>query len=180
MKRHLQAFVNSHICWIEKVGSNILKKKGQSIYNYINDLVELEIPLDQLGLLILARTYHHHITVFCKDFVWTTRSDNSTRDCTAYLVYKGGVNFIDSVPDYVVPSTSDLKFVGSTPTTPVKTPSKKRKSIPANSFITKRRKRIQSDTDTVTVFTSGYAARQTRNSSKERFRLSLDKGLKQH
>ena len=24
------------------------------------------------------------------------------RDCTAYLVYKGGVNFFDSVPDYVV------------------------------------------------------------------------------
>ena len=52
------------------------------------------------------------------------RSDNSMRDCTAYLVYKGGVNFIDSVPDYVVPSTEDsLKIVGSTP---VKTPCNKR------------------------------------------------------
>ena len=48
------------------------------------------------------------------------------RDCTAYLVYKGGVNFIDSVPDYVVPSKKDsLKIVGSTP---VKTPRNKRKT----------------------------------------------------
>ena len=91
----------------------------------MNDLVELAIPLDQLGLLILARTYHRHITVFCKDYVWTMRSDNSMRDCTAYLVYKGGFNFIYNVPDYMVPSTNDsLKIVGSTP---VKTPSKKGK-----------------------------------------------------
>ena len=65
--------------WIAQVGTNILKKKGIDIYDYVNDLVELAIPLDQLGLLILARTYHHHITVFCKDYVWTMRSDNSMR-----------------------------------------------------------------------------------------------------
>ena len=48
------------------------------------------------------------------------------RDCTAYLVYKGGVNFIDSEPYYVVPSTNDsLKIVGSTS---VKTPRNKRKT----------------------------------------------------
>ena len=104
---------------------NILKKKDQDIYNYVNDLVELSIPLDQLGLLILARIYNRHITVFCKDFVWTMRCDNSMRDCTVYLVYKGGVNFIDSVPDYLIHCTIDsIKVVGSTP---VKTPAIKGK-----------------------------------------------------
>ena len=65
--------------WIAKVGTNILKKKGIDIYDYVNDLVDLAIPLDQLGLLILVRTYHRQITVICKDYVWTTRSDNAMR-----------------------------------------------------------------------------------------------------
>ena len=164
--------------WIAKVGTNILKKKGINIYDYVNDLVDLAIPLDQLGLLILARTYHRHITVFCKDYVWTTRSDNAMRDCTAYLVYKGGVNFIDSVPDNVVPSKKDsLKIVGSTP---VKTPRNKRKTVSANRIITKRRKRTETDTDTDTVFRSGFAERQTRNSKREKCRVSLDKVLQQY
>ena len=176
MRRHLRTFVNGHMKWISKVGTNILHKKGIDIYDYVNDLVELSIPLDQLGLLILARTYHRHITVFCKDYVWTTRSDNAMRDCTAYLVYKGGVNFIDSVPDYVLPSTSDtLKIVGSTP---VKTRSNKRKTVSTNHIITKRRRRTE--TDSVSVFRSGFPERQTRNSKREKCRLSLDKVLKQY
>ena len=56
IKCHLQGFVNGHMKWIAQVGTNILKKKGIDIYDYVNDLVELAIPLDQLGLLILART----------------------------------------------------------------------------------------------------------------------------
>ena len=91
------------MAWIVKVGGPILKKKGENIYDYVNALVELDIPLDQLGLLILARTYHRHVAVFCKDYMWSTRSNNSPRDCTAYLVYKGGVEFIDSAPDYLFP-----------------------------------------------------------------------------
>ena len=64
MRHHLRVFVNSHMKWIAKVGMNILRKKGLDINDYVNDLVELVIPLDQLGLLILARTYHCHITVW--------------------------------------------------------------------------------------------------------------------
>ena len=98
------------------------------------------------------------------------------RDCTAYLVYKGGVNFIDSVPDYVLPSTRDtLKIVGSTP---VKTPSNKRKTVSTNRIITKRRRRTE--TDSVSVFRSRFPERQTRNSKREKCRLSLDKVLKQY
>ena len=176
IKCHLRGFVNSHMNWIVKVGANILCKKGIDIYDYVNDLVDLAIPLDQLGLLILARTYHRHITVFCKDYVWTTRSDNAMRDCTAYLVYKGGVNFIDSVPNYMAHSTTDsLKIVGNTP---VKTPSNKRKTVSANRITTKRRRRTESDS--LSVFTSGFAERQTRNSKREKCRVSLDKVLKQY
>ena len=69
IKRHLRGLVNGHMKWIAKVGTNILCKKGIDIYDYVNDLVDLVIPLDQFGLLILARTYHRHITIFCKDYV---------------------------------------------------------------------------------------------------------------
>ena len=93
-------------------------------------------------------------------------------------MYKSGVNFIDSVPDYMLPSTKDsLKIIGSTP---VKTPCNKRKTVSANRIITKRRKRTETDTDTVTAFRSGFAERQTRNSKREKCHLSLDKVLKQY
>ena len=39
---------------------------------------------------------------------------------------------------------------------------------------------METDTDTVTVFRSGFAERQTRNSKREKCCLSLDKVLKQY
>ena len=68
-----------------------------------------------------------------------------------------------------------LKIVGSTP---VKTPSNKRKTVSTNRIITKRRRRTE--TDSVSVFRSGFPERQTRNSKREKCRLSLDKVLKQY
>ena len=39
---------------------------------------------------------------------------------------------------------------------------------------------METDTDTVTVFRSGFAERQTRNSKREKCRVSLDKVLQQY
>ena len=126
LKRHLTKFVNQHMSCIVKVGGGILKKKGENIYDYVNALVELDIPLDQPGLLILARTYHRHVAVYCKELMWSTRADNSPRDCTAYLVYKGGVEFIDSALDYLFPENEHPELY-SNPIPYVKKPNVARK-----------------------------------------------------
>ena len=44
--------------WIQKVGDKYLNKHNIKLEEYCNDLSELKYPLDQLGLLIIARVYH--------------------------------------------------------------------------------------------------------------------------
>ena len=83
--------------WIAKVGDTYLKKIDVKVEDYCNDLCDLSVPLDQLALLILARTYHRHIGVFTKHGIWSTRYDNSMRDCIMYLVFNGEQDFCDTV-----------------------------------------------------------------------------------
>ena len=83
--------------WIAKVGDTYLKKIDAKVEDYCNDLCDLSVPLDQLALLILARTYHRHIGVFTKHGIWSTRYDNSMRDCIMYLVFNGEQDFCDTV-----------------------------------------------------------------------------------
>ena len=94
--RHLKNFANKHIRWIAKVGETYLRKLGISVEEYVNSLVELQWPLDELSLLIIARMYHRHIAIFLKNSFWSTRRDNTLRDCQMYLVYKGGSHFVDT------------------------------------------------------------------------------------
>ena len=83
--------------WIQCVGGEILGKKKIKIEDYCNDLSEMVTPIDQLGLLIIARMYHRHFGVFLKDSVWSTRRDNSLENCTIYFAYNGGSAFCDTV-----------------------------------------------------------------------------------
>ena len=83
--------------WIASVGENILSRKGLKIEDNVNDLQELATPIDQLGLLIIARMYHRHFAVFMKDGVWSTRANNSIENCAIYFTYNGGSSFLDTV-----------------------------------------------------------------------------------
>ena len=83
--------------WISSVGETILARKGIKVEDYVNDLQDLSTPIDQLGLLIIARMYHRHFAVFMKDYVWSTRRDNSIENCAIYFAYNGGCTFLDTV-----------------------------------------------------------------------------------
>ena len=85
--------------WISSVGGEILGKKKIKIKDYCNDLQEMVTPIDQLGLLILARMYHRHFMVFLKDSVWSTRRYNGATNSTIYFTYNGGTCFLDTVED---------------------------------------------------------------------------------
>ena len=85
-----------HIEWIAKVGGELLRKKGIKVEEYCNDLVELNFPLDTLGLLVIARMFHNHITVILKERIWTTQANNDIDCCSIFLIYSDGVNFVDT------------------------------------------------------------------------------------
>ena len=83
--------------WINKVGAKYLAKIGLKVEDYCNDFTSFSQPWDQLALLILARTYHRHIGVYTRNGVWSTRHDNSMKDCIMYLAFNGGSDFSDTV-----------------------------------------------------------------------------------
>ena len=83
--------------WIASVEENILSWKGLKVEDYVNDLQELATPIDQLGLLIIARMYHRHFAVFMKDGVWSTHANNSIENCAIYFAYNRGSSFLDTV-----------------------------------------------------------------------------------
>ena len=98
LKLELFAWLNKwyHINWIAKVGGDLLCKKGIKVEDYCNDLVELNFPLDTLGLLVIARMFHNHIAIILKERIWTSQGNNDTDDCLIFLIYPGGVNFVDT------------------------------------------------------------------------------------
>ena len=98
MYKHLSDWVSRwyHLDWIKSVGEKILQRKGLRVEDYANDITSGEVPLDELGILTVCRMYHIHIGIVLKDRVWYTNSANSSEDCLFYLLYQGGVNFLDS------------------------------------------------------------------------------------
>ena len=78
------------------MGEKILKRKGLHVEDYANDIISGEVPLDELGILIVSRMYHIHIRIILKDCVWYTNSQNSSENCLFHLLYQGGVSFLDS------------------------------------------------------------------------------------
>ena len=113
----LFAWVNKwyHIKWIAKVGGDLLCKKGIKIQDYSNDLVELNFPLDTLGLLVIAHMFHNHSAIILKEHIWKTQGNNDTDCCLIFLIYSGGVNFHDTCigrPSFLSDhSMSDLENV---------------------------------------------------------------------
>ena len=98
LKLELFAWLNKwyNINWIAKVGGDLLHKKGIKVEDYCNDLVELNFPLDTLGLLVIARMFHNHIAIILKERIWTTQGNNDLDQCLIFLIYSGGVNFLDT------------------------------------------------------------------------------------
>ena len=85
-----------HIEWIQKVGGDLLRKEGIKVKEYCNDLVELNFPLDTLGLLVIVQMFHNHIAIILKEHIWTTQGNNNIDRCSIFLIYSGGVIFIDT------------------------------------------------------------------------------------
>ena len=98
--------------WVAKIGQKVLGKKKLPVEDYVNSLAEGTIPLDQLGLLCVARNWHIHICVFLKSGIWTTRKDNSLEGVSIYLLYAGSTTFFDTVyQEYTPPPDPNWKVL---------------------------------------------------------------------
>ena len=53
-------------------------------------------PMDEAGILIIARAYKIHVAVFFNDHYWITHVGNDLNKCKVFLVYRGNLVFVDS------------------------------------------------------------------------------------
>lgn len=105
MQSYLYDFLDKsyHRTWIEKVGKKFYTAKGLSLENYLWNLHDISIPLDELNLVICARMYHRHIGIILQNDVWCSRFDNDFDKCFIKLAFLGGVLFCDTALDYDYP-----------------------------------------------------------------------------
>ena len=67
--------------------------KVWDIDDYLQNLVSLQVPLDELGLLIVTRMYHGHVAVITNVYAWTSGWDVEVKDCQFIFAYGSGVKF---------------------------------------------------------------------------------------
>ena len=89
-------WVPKHLDWIKAVGSRILDAKKIRVEDYANNITSGLVPFDELAILVVARMYHIHIGIVLKDRVWYTSSAEKPEDCLFYLLFHGGVQYLDS------------------------------------------------------------------------------------
>ena len=95
--KHLTDWIPSHMCWICDVSKEFLGEQGLWPEDFANNMISPKIPVDKLGLLVIARMYHTHFGVILKDRSWTTTGDNSTKYCKFFLMHQGSVSFTYTV-----------------------------------------------------------------------------------
>ena len=66
------ASVTGNMKWIQKVGAPVFEKMSTTARDYITDLVQGTIKLDQLALLLVARVLNIHIVILLKERYWST------------------------------------------------------------------------------------------------------------
>ena len=73
----LKEWMDTHMTFVEKVGTHILSCKGITTDNYIAMMSEIGQPLDEIGIVLVARMYHIHIAIIQDNMYWTTRHDHN-------------------------------------------------------------------------------------------------------
>ena len=64
---YLTEWMDTHTMFVEKVGTHILSHKGITTENYIAMMSEIGQPLDEIGIILVARMYHIHVAIIQDD-----------------------------------------------------------------------------------------------------------------
>ena len=76
------------------------QKKGSNVDNYINFFAKPGTPVDEMGLLIFAKMYHHHMCIIMEDRCWTRQCERDLDRCTVFIAYRGALHFNDTKPKW--------------------------------------------------------------------------------
>ena len=78
------------------VAFGFLHRKGLTVTEYTRNIVMNNVPMDEFGILLLARMFHRHFAVVMRDYVWTTGVGITVEDCTIVFAFYGDLNFLDT------------------------------------------------------------------------------------
>ena len=94
--KHLTSWVPLHMDWISVVGKDFLAEQKLHPEDFANNIVNPDIPMDELGLLITACMYHMHFGVVMNDHVWNMTDDNSGKVTKFNFMFCGDHRFLDT------------------------------------------------------------------------------------
>ena len=95
---YMHAFIENHQDWISQVGGKFVHRKGANISDYLYKLTTPKVPIDKLGIMIIACMYHKRIGVMLQDTFWTTNAEQKLNKCYTVPRFMGKLNFCDTKP----------------------------------------------------------------------------------
>ena len=93
---YLQKFMATRKYFVEAVAGVLLCKKGLQVQDYMNMIVVLQTPIDEIGIVLLARMYKIHVCIFLEGKYFTINRDEALNKATMYLVNVGKKTFLDT------------------------------------------------------------------------------------
>ena len=51
--------MESHQYFVEKVGGDLIRRKGLTVEDYMYNVIQPHVPLDEIGILLYTRMYAH-------------------------------------------------------------------------------------------------------------------------
>ena len=94
MHKYLTDWMESHQYFVEKVGGDLVHRKGLTVEDYMYNVVQPHVPLDEIGILLYSRMNKMHITIILEGKYWTTNRDEALKHASLYLVYLGRMQFM--------------------------------------------------------------------------------------
>ena len=87
----------AHDNFVANIASDLLHRKGLTVKEYCENIVQPQCPLDEIAIVLFARMYKLHICVFVEGKFWTTNRNQAMKEADIYLVYCGKLKFLDTV-----------------------------------------------------------------------------------
>ena len=83
----------SHCKWISFIGDGFLHCKGLSLDSYLENILSADVPIEELGLMIIAHMYHAYVAVITQNYTLTSGWNLLAKECRFIFTYAGGLNF---------------------------------------------------------------------------------------
>ena len=84
---------DNHRDWIQQVTASFCQKQKMSFEDFEDVWLHGSFPLNTAGILVLARAYKIHVTVFFNDNYWTTDAAADINKSSVFLAYRGDLEF---------------------------------------------------------------------------------------